>query len=79
LFTKWRREDTRLHYFPQIIPSNRAHHSYLRQAILDFLPKESAVLVFGIGFKHGSVDLRDSPAIDHALELLAAGHRVSIL
>jgi GDP-mannose 6-dehydrogenase len=61
-----------------IIPSNMTHHSYLRDAILSLLPQESDVLVFGIGFKVGSVDLRDSPAVDHALELLGAGHRVSI-
>jgi GDP-mannose 6-dehydrogenase len=61
-----------------IIPSNRAHHSCLSEAMLSLLPQESDVLVFGVGFKIGSVDLRNSPAIDHALELLAAGHRVSI-
>jgi GDP-mannose 6-dehydrogenase len=61
-----------------IIPSNRTHHSRLRDAMLIRLPQGSNVLVFGIGFKVGSVDLRDSPAVDHALELVAAGHRVSI-
>jgi GDP-mannose 6-dehydrogenase len=61
-----------------IIPSNQTHHSYLRQKILHILPKNSEVLIFGIGFKPGSVDLRESPAVAHALELIAAGHRVSI-
>jgi GDP-mannose 6-dehydrogenase len=61
-----------------IIPSNWAHHACLREEILHILPENSEVLIFGIGFKPGSADLRESPALALALELLAAGHRISI-
>lgn len=61
-----------------IIPSNQAHHAHLRDEILELLSENSEVLVFGIGFKPGSADLRESPAVSLALELIAAGHRVNI-
>jgi GDP-mannose 6-dehydrogenase len=61
-----------------IIPSNQAHHTYLREEILHLLSENSEVLVFGIGFKPGSADLRESPAVALALELITAGHRVNI-
>jgi GDP-mannose 6-dehydrogenase len=61
-----------------IIPSNNAHSSFLFRAVSRILPEAAEVLVFGIGFKTGSLDLRDSPAIALADSLIAAGHRVSI-
>jgi GDP-mannose 6-dehydrogenase len=61
-----------------IIPSNRAHDACLREKILHMLPEDSEVLIFGIGFKTGSADLRESPALALALELIAAGHRINI-
>ena len=61
-----------------IAPSNVEHHCYLAQLIVDSLPSTSSVLIYGLGFKPGSIDIRHSPAIELASQLQNLGHAITI-
>jgi GDP-mannose 6-dehydrogenase len=61
-----------------VVASNEAHYRFLLQLISALVPEPSNVLIVGLGFKAGSDDLRDSPALILAAALLAAGHRISV-
>lgn len=68
-----------LHLVDSLIRSNEAHKHFLFQLCLRRLPRPgSRVLMLGLAFKKDSDDLRESPNVDLARKLLAAGHKLSV-
>ena len=66
------------HLVDALIRSNEAHkHHQFRQAAAG-LEQGARVLLVGLSFKHGTDDLRESPAVDMARKLLDAGFDVDI-
>jgi GDP-mannose 6-dehydrogenase len=66
------------HLIGSLIQSNEAHkHHQFVQATRD-LPSGAKVLLVGLSFKQETDDLRESPAIDMAQRLVAAGYKLDI-
>jgi GDP-mannose 6-dehydrogenase len=66
------------HLIDSLIQSNEAHkHHQFVQATRD-LPSSAKVLLVGLSFKQETDDLRESPAIDMAQRLVAAGYKLDI-
>lgn len=62
-----------------LIASNERHKAFLLDLCKQHLDGRSTVLVVGLAFKTNTDDLRESPNVDLARELLAAGHELRIL
>jgi GDP-mannose 6-dehydrogenase len=58
--------------------SNEAHKHFLFQYCVGNLSPPARVLLVGLAFKPGTDDLRDSPAVDLARQLLRAGFDLSV-
>jgi GDP-mannose 6-dehydrogenase len=61
-----------------ILRSNDAHKNFLFEHVTAGLPQGASVLMLGLAFKNESDDLRESPKVDMARKLLAAGYKLSI-
>jgi GDP-mannose 6-dehydrogenase len=61
-----------------LIPSNENHKQFLFEMATGGMAKGSKILMLGLAFKANSDDLRESPSIDLAKRLLAAGFQLEI-
>lgn len=61
-----------------ILASNEAHKEYLAERVCAAVPGARRVLLLGLSFKSKTDDLRESPLVDLAGRLLAAGYQVDI-
>lgn len=61
-----------------LIASNERHKAFLLDLCKQHLDGRSTVLVVGLAFKTNTDDLRESPNVDLARELLEAGHELRI-
>ncbi len=66
------------HLVDALIRSNEAHKRYQFERIAAALPQGARVLLAGLAFKTGTDDLRESPNLDMARQLLQAGFTLSI-
>ncbi|MEL6519335.1 MAG: nucleotide sugar dehydrogenase [Pseudomonadota bacterium] len=67
-----------LHLVDSLIRSNEAHKHALFAHAVDGLKEGASVLMAGLAFKAGTDDLRESPNVDLARKLLAAGYKLDI-
>lgn len=67
-----------LHLVDSLIRSNEAHKHALFAHAVDGLEEGASVLMAGLAFKAGTDDLRESPNVDLARKLLAAGYKLDI-
>lgn len=67
-----------LHLVDSLLRSNEAHKHRLFEYATEGLAPGARVLLAGLAFKAGTDDLRESPNIDLARKLLAAGFRLEI-
>lgn len=61
-----------------IIRTNEAHKHFLYEYSVSNVASGGAVLLVGLSFKANSDDLRESPNVDMARKLLAAGYKLSV-
>lgn len=61
-----------------LLPSNEAHKQLQFEQASDGLEPGARILILGLAFKDETDDLRESPQVDLARRLLAAGYRVDI-
>lgn len=61
-----------------LIPSNENHKSFQFDRVRDLAPTGARILMLGLSFKAGTDDLRESPHLDLARELLEAGYELSV-
>ena len=61
-----------------ILESNAAHQAALGRRVAAGLPAKAPILLMGITFKAGTDDLRDSPMVHLARDLLDRGHPLMI-
>lgn len=61
-----------------LLRSNDAHKHFLFEHVTAGLKQGASVLLLGLAFKNQSDDLRESPKVDMARKLLAAGYRLSV-
>lgn len=66
------------HLIDSLLPSNEAHKAAIFELATEGLEPRSSVLLVGLAFKAGTDDVRDSPHVDLARRLIAAGHKLSI-
>lgn len=66
------------HLVDSLIRSNEAHKFKLFQHVSEGLEKGARILLVGLAFKANTDDLRESPNVDLARNLLAAGYELSI-
>lgn len=66
------------HLINSILPSNEAHKDRLFQLATKNLSPNASILLVGIAFKANTDDLRESPGVDIARNLLDAGFNLSI-
>lgn len=67
-----------LHLIDSLLRSNEAHKHRLFQYAVEGLEPGSRILMAGLAFKAGTDDLRESPNVDLARKLLAAGYELRI-
>ena len=67
-----------LHLVDSLIRSNEAHKHRLFEYAAEGLEPGARVLMAGLAFKAGTDDLRESPNVDLARKLLAAGYVLEI-
>ncbi len=60
-----------------MLPSNAAHKERLKDFVLDAMTGE--ILLAGLTFKEATDDLRESPLVDLARAIIAAGRRLTIV
>lgn len=61
-----------------LLGSNEAHKHRLFEFAVEGLQKPARILLAGLAFKAGTDDLRESPNVDLARKLLAAGYELEI-
>ena len=61
-----------------LLRSNEAHKHRLYEYAIEGLDKGARVLLAGLAFKAGTDDLRESPNVDLARKILAAGYELDI-
>lgn len=61
-----------------LLISNEAHKNFIVEHCTSSLPHGASILMLGLAFKDKSDDLRESPNIDIARQLLTAGYDLSI-
>jgi len=61
-----------------LIRTNEAHKHFLYEYCVSGVPAGGEVLLVGLSFKANSDDLRESPNVDMARKLLAAGYKLSV-
>lgn len=61
-----------------LLRSNDAHKHFLFEHVAAGLKPGASVLMLGLAFKNQSDDLRESPKVDMARKLLAAGFKLSV-
>jgi GDP-mannose 6-dehydrogenase len=61
-----------------LMGSNEAHKHRLFEYAVEGLDKPARILLVGLAFKAGTDDLRESPNVDLARKLLAAGYELEI-
>jgi GDP-mannose 6-dehydrogenase len=66
------------HLVDALVRSNEAHKYRLFQQATENLAPKSHILLVGVAFKEGTDDLRESPNVDLARNLLREGHTLSI-
>lgn len=66
------------HLIDSLLRSNEAHKYRLYERATENLPKGASVLLAGLAFKARTDDLRESPNIDLARNLLRDGYKVAI-
>ncbi|MGD9590865.1 MAG: nucleotide sugar dehydrogenase [Mycolicibacterium sp.] len=66
------------HLIDSLIASNEAHKTFIFEHVTSGLNHGSRILMLGISFKDKSDDLRESPNVDLARMLIAAGYQLSI-
>lgn len=66
------------HLIDALIRSNEAHKHFQFLKITERLTPKARVLLVGLAFKAHTDDLRESPNVDLARKLLAAGYRLSV-
>jgi len=67
-----------LHLVESLLRSNEAHKHRLFEYAAEGLAPGARILLAGLAFKAGTDDLRESPNVDLARKLLAAGYRLEI-
>lgn len=67
-----------LHLVDSLLRSNEAHKHRLFQYAAEGLEPGARILMAGLAFKAGTDDLRESPNVDLARKLLAAGYELRI-
>jgi GDP-mannose 6-dehydrogenase len=67
-----------LHLIDSLIRSNDAHKHFLFQHCTRELKGPSKILMLGLAFKHDSDDLRESPNVELARDILWDGHNLSV-
>ena len=67
-----------LHLIDSLLRSNEAHKHRLFQYAAEGLEPGARILMAGLAFKAGTDDLRESPNVDLARKLLAAGYDLRI-
>lgn len=67
-----------LHLIDSLIRSNDAHKHFLFQHCTRELHGPSKILMLGLAFKHDSDDLRESPNVELARDILWEGHNLSV-
>jgi GDP-mannose 6-dehydrogenase len=67
-----------LHLVDSLIRSNEAHKHRLAQRAAEGLEPGARILMAGLAFKAGTDDLRESPNVDLARKLLAAGYELRV-
>ncbi|QDL94721.1 nucleotide sugar dehydrogenase (plasmid) [Paroceanicella profunda] len=66
------------HVVDALLRSNEVHKHELYERAVRSLAPGASVLLVGLAFKPGTDDLRESPNVDMARKLLAAGYRLSV-
>ncbi|WP_118137384.1 nucleotide sugar dehydrogenase [Oceanicella sp. SM1341] len=66
------------HVVDALLRSNEVHKHELYERAVRTLPAGASVLLVGLAFKPGTDDLRESPNVDMARKLLAAGFRLAV-
>ena len=67
-----------LHLIDSLLRTNEAHKHQLYNYAVEGLKPGAHVLLAGLAFKAGTDDLRESPNVDLARKLLAAGYQLEI-
>ncbi len=67
-----------LHLVESLLRSNDAHKHRLFHLAADGLAPGARILIAGLAFKAGTDDLRESPNVDLARKLLAAGYKLKV-
>ena len=67
-----------MHLVDSLLRSNEAHKHRLFEYSVEGLAPNASILLAGLAFKAGTDDLRESPNVDLARKLLAAGYALEI-
>ncbi len=67
-----------VHLVDSLIRSNEAHKHRIFEYVIEGLKPGAKILLAGVAFKAGTDDLRESPNVDLARKLLAAGYDLEI-
>ena len=67
-----------IHLVDSLLRSNEAHKHRLFEYSVEGLTPNASILLVGLAFKAGTDDLRESPNVDLARKLLAAGYALEI-